>query len=1442
MVAVALMMVATSLCLCINLGDEPASDGVTAVSEPTGAGGEVYDTDWATWDYDFVVPFHSPYYWRIQGTTLEVKGYYNPWLENPFAPYFPESSPWVDVVGQYYIKKVVITDTNAKYATNCFPKTRNVEEIVVDATSIEDMTGSFPDCAWNTVKKITAPDTVGWATEGVPWVNWTDMMEFHITRGAEERTDDFTTTNARLPWRTTSYADRAVVYIDDDIRCWKYMFKNTTLAPFTLTPDMHIEYASFWNWKAVPYETYNVYIDNPDTVRKVYSPVESVEPGVMSIRFLSNGTASEITEMGECIWNSLDASANMQFSVDSSVKVIPANMFKNMHFGPNFQVYADFEYIGHEAFKGGFIYDWYFGPSDGVLSIPTDTSAFQDVTFSEKCRQITIKASSVETLVFANTNITKLTVAPDTTRNMYIGDRVFWNCGDLQEVTFTSNCENLALGEKTFEGTNVWFVTMYKSLWDNLGNITPANDSEYNLLSNSKASLIVYAPNSNWDIKVWMGEGAMVTHNKSPETLVFEGDYSNVPQYEPSGAKRNPLSDVKTAVANAEFIFRHDAGDNTNALLPSGYASNASTMRFEIPAPNHAGSIGVTAPNVTEVYVDMGGDYEFVRLNGNTNTIKFIFSGANGRDYSDTSVNRLMWNVASECECEFDASVTHIGNYMFFGNKCQSFDLSNTALDSIGEYAFRGCKLTEINLPDTVQSIGTACFENCADLKAFRVPASCTDMGSFAFSRCHLDTFEFANTGYVSFSSPFASGTIHTIIIGPTASFPDGTTFNNTQHHFVISYNSAYFAEPGTSGFSGLFTDPKVNVFGIDGDVGYKGFAGSKYEWGYTIADETFYLLKAEDGSAYEDDPRGWTAPSFTTRHVVCDIATASNYYLSYIPFIQDEFVETIVFGEDFLGCVAEGCFDVPNLLEITVNTAMTYEDGAFGDGPFDLRSITIIPSSGTGVAVVEETELPWKTSNADVVAIDFTTCTKIPAYMFGDSVARYGIVYVPSTILSMEHTFEFSSGLTGLVFEDRSADFTGYGAFRYCTHLNEVYFYGNGWLFHCFENNFDGDEIKYVQSHNSNLIPVPGSGALDGIADMKTTVEYYDGQVETALGYRGAYLSWHNDENLNHYEEGTLGTSRPYDFSPTFPLESLDAQYRVIYINWVADDDYYSISNIFANSALSNLTAIYFAPSFKGVIEDSFTNAPILNTVVINESMSVRGYAFGTSGLTEVRLIASDNPEVVGNYDGALPIWKDIPVEIDFIVEDGVSVIPRHLFSSEESVALSSFNLPQSLKLIGEWAFNGVDTPFEELILPAGIEVERDAFRDVTINYMELRAGTYHAHAFAYSDIGGCVLVEDGIGYEPETFLVVDTEKVLNLTDQTLTAGTMQFGGLVSNRYCQISNGFTAPAIVQKMSGPSESQNVLVKLLWIVIAFIALAILVFLARAIMKKRGEYDD
>lgn len=1435
MVAVALMMVATSLCVCLNLDTEPASDGVTAVTNPTGANEELYDTDWADWDYGGI--FHNWYQWRIQGTTLEVRGYYPESLENPIKYYYPESTPWADVVGQYYIKKVVMLDTNAWYATDCFGKMHNVEEIVV-APTIRDMTGSFPDCAWNTVKKITAPDTVGWAKEGVPWYNWTDIMDIHIFRGVDDVTDDFTTNNARLPWRTSAYADRMAVQIDDDIRCWKYMFKNTTLAPFNLSPDMFVDYASFWGWKAVPYETYGVCIETPrGALERVYG-IDEDNPGVMSMRFYSNGTASELTEMPECVWNDLDNSANMQFIVDASMKVIPAYMFKNMHFGPNFQVYANFEYIGHEAFKGGFIYDWYFGPSDGVLSIPTDTGAFQDVTFSDRCKQITIKAGAVENLVFANTNITKLTV--DMTGNAYIGDRAFWNCTDLQEVTFARNCENLALGEKVFEGTNVWFVTMYKPLWDNLGNITPANDTEYNLLSNSKASLIVYAPtSSNWDIKVWMGEDAMVTHNKNPETLVFEGDYSNVPQYDLSGAKRHPLMDVKQAVANAEFIFRHDAGSNTNAILPSGYVSNASAMRFEIPAPGHAGSIGVSVPNVTEIYVDMGGEYESVSVYGNTNTIKFIFSGADGHDYADTSVNRLMWNKV-ECECEFDSSVTHIGNYFFFGNRCASFDLSNTALVSIGEYAFRGCKLTEISLPDTVESIGGSSFENCTNLKAFRVPASCTTIGSFAFSRCYLDTFEFANNGYVSLASPFASGTVHTIIIGANASFPDGTIFSNTSHHFVISYNSAYFAEPGTSGFSGLFTDSKVNVFGIDGDVGYKGFAGSKYEWRYTIADETFYLLKAEDGTAYEDDPRGWTAPSFTTRHVVCDITTASNYYLSYIPFIQDEQVETIVFGENFLGCVAEGCFDVPNLLEITVNTAMTYEDGAFGSESA-LRSITIIPSSGTEVAVVDESDLPWKTSNADAVEINFTTCSKIPAYMFGDSVARYGIVYVPSTLLSMEHTFEFSSGLKGLVFEDRSADFTGYGAFRYCPNLAEVYFYGNGWLFHCFENNFEHDEIKYVQSHNANLIPVPGSGALDGIADRQTTVEYYDGQVETALGYRGANLSWHNDENLYHYEEGYLGTSRPYDFSPTFPLESLDAQYREIYINWVADDDYYSISNIFADSALTNLTAIYFAPTFKGLISDSFTNAPILNKVVINESMSVGGYAFGTSGLTEVRLIASDNPEVVGNYEYSQVIWKDIPVEIDFIVDDDVTVIPRHLFSSEESVQFTSFNLPQGIRLIGEWAFNSVDTPFE-LCLPAGIEVERDAFRDTTINYMELRAGTYHSHAFAYSDIGGCVLVEDGIDYEPETFLVVDTEKVLNLTEQTLTPGTMQFGGLVSNRHCQISNGFSDVAIVQAMSGPSESQNMLVKLLWIVIVFIALAILVFVARAVMKRREEYDD
>ena len=60
------------------------------------------------------------------------------------------------------------------------------------------------------------------------------------------------------------------------------------------------------------------------------------------------------------------------------------------------------------------------------------------------------------------------------------------------------------------------------------------------------------------------------------------------------------------------------------------------------------------------------------------------------------------------------------------------------SVTEIGEFAFRGCKLTEINIPDSVTKIGRCAFDACYKLTSINIPDSVTEIGDHAFGIAQL--------------------------------------------------------------------------------------------------------------------------------------------------------------------------------------------------------------------------------------------------------------------------------------------------------------------------------------------------------------------------------------------------------------------------------------------------------------------------------------------------------------------------------------------------------------------------------------------------------------------------------------------------------------------------------------------------------------------------------
>lgn len=88
-------------------------------------------------------------------------------------------------------------------------------------------------------------------------------------------------------------------------------------------------------------------------------------------------------------------------------------------------------------------------------------------------------------------------------------------------------------------------------------------------------------------------------------------------------------------------------------------------------------------------------------------------------------------------EIELPESLTSIGGRAFSG--CRSLETINIpkSVRSIGSSAFRGCShLALIQLPETMRTIGSSAFQSCSALTRLRIPEGVSSLPSLAFANC----------------------------------------------------------------------------------------------------------------------------------------------------------------------------------------------------------------------------------------------------------------------------------------------------------------------------------------------------------------------------------------------------------------------------------------------------------------------------------------------------------------------------------------------------------------------------------------------------------------------------------------------------------------------------------------------------------------------------------
>lgn len=96
-------------------------------------------------------------------------------------------------------------------------------------------------------------------------------------------------------------------------------------------------------------------------------------------------------------------------------------------------------------------------------------------------------------------------------------------------------------------------------------------------------------------------------------------------------------------------------------------------------------------------------------------------------------------------EINFPASLTTIGNYAFSGNRLKTVDLSATQFTTINNWFANNNKLRTVKLPETVTTLGENAFNYCY-ITGINFPSSLTTISNNALNYCQIDTLRLPAT------------------------------------------------------------------------------------------------------------------------------------------------------------------------------------------------------------------------------------------------------------------------------------------------------------------------------------------------------------------------------------------------------------------------------------------------------------------------------------------------------------------------------------------------------------------------------------------------------------------------------------------------------------------------------------------------------------------------
>lgn len=178
----------------------------------------------------------------------------------------------------------------------------------------------------------------------------------------------------------------------------------------------------------------------------------------------------------------------------------------------------------------------------------------------------------------------------------------------------------------------------------------------------------------------------------------------------------------KAMLASCEKLKRIVLPLQTTKIEADAFRNCSSLHTIEVPTlvESIETSAGCTA--LTEINVQAGNSH---------------YSSKDGVLLSGDGKSILWFPMGKEGEYTLPSTVTTVGDYAFRNCRIETFHFAD-GLTSIGKYAFYNSSVKEVSLPSTVKQIPTGLFQKCADLTTVHIGKNTEMLGDYVFDGCPI--------------------------------------------------------------------------------------------------------------------------------------------------------------------------------------------------------------------------------------------------------------------------------------------------------------------------------------------------------------------------------------------------------------------------------------------------------------------------------------------------------------------------------------------------------------------------------------------------------------------------------------------------------------------------------------------------------------------------------